>query len=349
MRRRYGSAARATGALAAAFVLLLLALDGPGGGGGVGFGMGRADALRVTQQVKGFVCTETFKAGLTSFFTQRDTKAAFAEDQNELCEMCAKVMRLAYLYSNDVQTQDKWDTALTDNACRYVSAARRTDCNGLTKGIISSQRSFFSSKKSRFKKAELKGTTDQLGLLVESNSFFQCKAIGCCPVIPKRTGPAVLSPCSKPGDAKEVDKDRESLQKDRFYMDAVRDELFKQRRENNKLKAKLDLKEKDLVGREKKLQKDREVLNDDQSKLRDATEAMKKREDKVSRRESDERAMRKYNKQREKWLKTREDAISDREDICYKREEQLGLPHPPKSSPPPPPAPPPKPATERQV
>jgi len=306
-------------------------------------------ALRVSERVKGFVCTETFKAGLTSFFTQRDTKAAFAEDQSELCEMCAKVMRLAYLYSNDVQTQDKWETALTDNACRYVSAARRTDCNGLTKGIIASQRSFFASTKGKFSKAELKGTTDQLGLLVDDKSYFQCKAIGCCPVVPKRKGPAVLEPCSKPGDSKEVDKDRDALAKDRFYMDAVRDELFAQRRANNKFKAKLDLKETDLVGRETKLKKDREVLQQDQSKLREATEALKKREDKVGRRERDERELRAYNKKREKWLKEREDNIHDREDLCYKREEQLGLPHPPKTSPPPPPAPPPKPATERPV
>jgi hypothetical protein len=333
--------------------MLLLALgEGPGAGGWGGrggIGVSGVHALRVSEKVKGFVCTETFKAGLTSFFTQRDTKAAFAEDQSELCELCAKVMRLAYLYSNDVQTQDKWETALTDNACRYVSVARRTDCNGLTKGIIASQRSFFTSKQAKFKPAELKGTTNQMELLVDSKSYFQCKAIGCCPVVPKRKGPTVMEPCSKPGDAKEVDKDREALSKDRFYMDAVRDELFTQRRQNNKFKAKLDLKETDLEGREKKLKKDREVLQQDQGKLREATEALKKREDKVSRREKDEKELRAYNKKREKWLKTREDNISDREDICYKREDQLGLPHPPKTSPPPPPPPPKPPATERPV
>jgi hypothetical protein len=114
-------------------------------------------------------------------------------------------------------------------------------------------------------RTELKGTTDQLGLLVDDKSYFQCKAIGCCPVIPKRKGPAVLEPCSKPGDAKEVDKDREALAKDRFYLDAVRDELFKQRRANNQFKAKLDLKEVDLEGREKKLKKDKEVFDQNQT------------------------------------------------------------------------------------
>jgi len=303
--------------------------------------------MRVTGQVKGFVCTETFKAGLTSFFTQRDTAAAFAEDQSELCEMCAKVMRLAYLYSNDVQTQDKWEAALTDNACKYVSALRRTDCNGLTKGIISSQRSYFSSKQAKFKPRELKGTSDMLAMLVDSKSYHQCKAIGCCPVVPKRKGPAVLEPCSKAGDAKDVERDRSALQKDRFFMDSVRDELFTQRRTNNEFRAKLDMKEIDLKSREDKLKHDKKILAEDQTKLRDATGALQRREDRVSRRESDEKALKAYNKKREKWLKEREENVKDREDICWKREEQLGIPHPPTTSPPPPPPPPPKPPTSR--
>jgi len=303
--------------------------------------------MRVTERAKQFVCTETFKAGLTSFFITRDTKAAFAEDQSELCEMCAKVMRLAYLYTNDVQTSDKWTSALENNACRYVSAPRRSDCTSLTKGIIASQRSFFESKRSKFTPADLKGSTEQLGLLVDSRSFRQCKAIGCCPVVPKSNGKPVLEPCSKPGDAKDVERDRAALQTDRFAMDSLRDQLFGQRRANNEFKAKLDLKEIDLKGRELKLKKERDALTKDQQKMREAMDALKRREDRVKRREDDEHAMEKYNKKKEKWLKEREELVKDREDVCYKREDQLGIPHPPKTRPPPPPPAPEKPPTSR--
>jgi len=306
-------------------------------------------ATRIMTSARQFVCTETFKAGLTSFFTQRDTKTAFAEDQSELCEMCAKVMRLAYLYSNDVQTSDKWSAALQNNACKYVSSARRTDCQSVTNGIISSQRSFFESKKAKFTPADLKGTTEQLGMVVDARSYHACKKIGCCPVVPKPKGKAVLEPCSRPGDANEVAKDRDALQKDRFFMDAMRDQLFNQRRDNNEFKAKLDFKEVDLKGREAKLKKAQDVLKKDQAKMTEAMAALKRREDRVKRREDDERALKEYNKKTEKWLKVREEHVQDREDVCYKREDQLGIPHPPKSRPPPPPPPPVKPATARDT
>jgi len=334
-----GGVARSIATILFAIVCMHAFGPDPGGGG--------VTAMRVTERAKQFVCTETFKAGLTSFFIQRDTKAAFAEDQSELCEMCAKVMRLAYLYTNDVQTSEKWASALETNACQYVSPPRRGDCQGLAKGIIASQRSFFSSKQSKFAPADLKGSTEQLGLVVDARSYKQCKAIGCCPVVPKPKGKPLLEPCSKPGDAKDVDRDRAALQTDRFALDSVRDQLFAQRRANNEFKAKLDLKEEDLKGRELKLKKNQDILKRDQQKMREAMDALQRRENRVKRREDDERALEMYNKKKEKWLKEREENVKDREDICYKREDQLGIPHPPKTRPPPPPSPPEKPATSR--
>jgi len=300
-------------------------------------------ALRVSAHAKQFVCTETFKAGLTSFFTHQDTKVAYAEDQSELCELCAKVARLAYLYSNDVQTADKWANALESNACSFVGSARKSDCLSLTRGVIAAQRSFFDGKKSRFTPSELKGTTEQLGMVVDQRSYRMCKEIGCCRAVPKASSKAVLSPCSKPGDKSEVDRDRSALQKDRFYLDSIRNELFGQRRTNNEVRAKLDLKDIDLKSRESNLKKNRDVLNKDQQKYREALEALKRREERVKRREDRENKLEEYNKKQEKWLKEREEIVKDREDICYKREEQLGVPHPPKTRPPPVPLPPEKP------
>jgi len=158
----------------------------------------QASGLRM--QGKQFVCTETFKAGLTSFFTTADTKAAFAEDQNELCDLCAKITRLAFLYTNDVQTQAKWAQSLESSACSYVGSARRSDCQKLTGDIVQSQRSFFESKKSKFTSKELKGTTEQLGMIVDSRSYDICREIGCCALVKKRKGKKVLKPCSRPGD-----------------------------------------------------------------------------------------------------------------------------------------------------
>jgi len=292
-------------------------------------------------RAKQFVCTETFKAGLTSFFTTADTKAQFAEDQNELCDLCAKVTRLAFLYTNDVQTQAKWAQSLESSACSYVGSARRRDCQKLTSEIVQSQRSFFESKRSKFTHKELKGTTEQLGMLVDSRSYDICREIGCCAVVPKRKGKKVLKPCSRPGDVADVTKDRQALQKDRFYLDKIKEELFDQRRLNNAFKAKLDLKEIDLKSLADKIAKDQEILKKEQDKMREAKEALKRREDRVKRREKNEKDREDHNKKQEQWLKKREELVGDRESICWKREDQLGLPHPPNERPGgPPPAPP---------
>jgi len=302
--------------------------------------LSRVEAVRMATTAQQFVCTETFKAGLTSFFVQKDSKQAFAEDQSELCEMCAKVLRLAYLYSNDMTTSNRWATALQANACQFVGSARKADCSALTNGVVVSQRKFFDGKKSKFTRGELRGSTEQLGLLVDQRSYMACKQIGCCPVVPAKVGPKTLVPCSKPGDKAEVAADRDGLTKDRFLMDSLREQLFIQRRENNDFKAKLDLHEIDLKGRETKLSKEQAVLKSDQTKMREAVSALKVREQRVIRKENDEKEFQRYNKKKEKWLKEREDHIKDREDICYKREETLGIPHPPSSRPPPAPAPP---------
>jgi len=312
--------------------------------------------ILLTQQASGlrtmkgqFVCTETFKAGLTSFFTTADTKAQFAEDQNELCDLCAKVTRLAFLYTNDVQTQAKWSQSLEASACSYVGSKRRPDCQKLTGEIVQSQRQFFEGKKSKFTAKELKGTTEQLGMLVDSRSYDICRGLGCCAVVPKRKGKKTLKPCSRPGDVADVTKDREALQRDRFYLDKIKEELFDQRRLNNAFKAKLDLKEIDLKALADKIKKDQELLKKEQEKMREAKDALRRREDRVKRRENDEKDRENRNRKVEKWLKRREELVGDRESISWKREDQLGLPHPPNERPAgPPPAPPASPRPPEQ-
>jgi len=195
-------------------------------------------------------------------------------------------------------------------------------------------------QESKFTRGELRGSTEQLGLLVDQRSYHACKQVGCCAAVPAQAGPKTLVPCSKPGDRAEVAADRDALTKDRFLLDKVREELFVQRRANNAFKAKLDLHEIDLKGREDKLTKQQQVLKQDQQKMREATAALKIRETRVDRKEKDEKEFEAYNKKQEKWLKERAGLVKDREDICYKREEQLGIPHPPTSTPPAPPSPP---------
>jgi hypothetical protein len=309
-------------------------------------GLAGVSAMRVTSGVRApqYVCTETFKAGLTSFFTEKDTKPAFAEDTAELCEMCAKVMRMAYLFSNDVQTAEKWPAALRTQACSFVSDARKRDCSALTAAVITSKQSFFDSKSAKFTRKELRGTTEQLGLLVDTRSYFACKQVGCCPAVPKHVGKKVTQkPCTKPGDTASVSADRAALTKDRFYLDKLREQLFVQRRDNNEFKVKLDVHEIDLRSRETKLKADLTKLQSDQTKLAEATNALSRREQRVKRREDTEREMRAFNKKKEAWLKERDKQVEDREDVCYKREEQLGIPHPPAHRPPPIPDAPPKP------
>jgi hypothetical protein len=327
---------RLSGLLVVVGALLCFAPPGPA------VGMATGGTARTKDYI---VCTETFKAGLTSFFTSKDTAVSFAEDSNELCEMCAKVMRLAFLYANDVQTTATWSAALENSACNFVSDARRADCLSMTKGIITAQRKFFDGKKSKFTRAELKGTTEQLGMMVDARAYGLCRKIACCRAQPKPRTKAPLTPCSKPGDAKDVQKDREAVQKDRFYLDRVREELFTQRRKNNDFRAKLDLREIDLNSKLKQLKKDQDLLKKEQQKLKEAREALQRREDRVKRREKQEQELKDYNKKKEKWLAKREELVSDREEICWKREDQLSVPHPPTSRPPKPPAAPVQPST----
>jgi len=253
--------------------------------------------------------------------------------------MCSKVVRLAFLYANDAETQKKWSAALESRACQYVGAQRSADCLALTKAVVGAQRKFFDGKDSKLSEKELKGTTEQIGLLIDSKAYGICRHIGCCSIYAEKDMKnknkhlpvkPLTTPKDQKDDPKDIARDRESLVRDRFTLDQTRETLFKQRRDNNNLKAKLDLHQIDLAGREKKLAVEKKKLLEAQNKLKnDLADLERKKTQMKNRKEGLDQRDKNIDK-KEKNLNTREDYVKDREQVAWTREEQLGIPHPPK-------------------
>jgi len=278
------------------------------------------------------VCTEQFRASLTSFFVEKDTTMRFAQDQSDLCELCAKIIRLGYLYANDLENLHQWSDALQNNACSYVAGARKADCLKLTKGIAHSQRVYFTSSKAKFTSQENRATERQLQLLVDSKAYAHCKQLNCCRVIPKFTNRAVLSPSSSRGDATDLEKDRALLQKDRFALDHMRDSVVSQRRTNNEREAQLELHSHDLSQKEAKLTADRNTLAVNQEALRKNVETEVLREEAERRREDNEARREASNAEKERALAQKQKDLSAREKYVAARESAVGVSPPPQST-----------------
>jgi nucleotide-binding universal stress UspA family protein len=252
---------------------------------------------------------------LTSFFVRQDSKLSFAQDESELCELCAKVVRLAYLYSNDAMTQSTWSDSTTGAACQFVENHRQGDCSKLASAVVAAQQDYFSGSDAKFSSKEQSGTTEQLGLLVDQRSYGLCKTMGCCPINPK-ADKKVLTPTDTPGDSKDLEVDRKALQDDKFLLDSTQEAVFQQRRENNDIKAKLDLRTQDLNDKDTKLKADQAKLAKDNLDLAEAQAAEKAAEAAEQKREADDAKF-------EADLKAKEVELTTRENIVKTREIQL--------------------------
>jgi len=192
------------------------------------------------------------------------------------------------------------------------------------------RRPFFTSKKARFTKRESSATERQLQLLVDSKAYAHCKQLNCCPIIPKFTNAPVLTPRDQRGNAADVEKDRDLLQKDRFALDHMRDSIVAQRRANNERTGQLELSEHDLSQKEKKLLADRGQLAVNQEALRRNVERENQREEAEKRREDNEQRREDANAQKEKDLAQKEKDLKDRETYVAKRESAVGVAPPPQ-------------------
>jgi len=198
----------------------------------------------------GYVCNQIFKAGLTSFFIRQDSKVSYAEDEAELCHLCTKVVRLAYLYTNEQSTRGRWSAVLRDNACVFTDRARQKDCSSLTEGVIRSETDYFSSNTSHFSRDELKLTTKDLSLILDRKSLGRCKAIKCCPKTDKK-GKFVKPACKLPVGTmrkhlQQLKEERDILNREQRVNDEKRDRLDSKRRKINKHEADLEIREANI-------------------------------------------------------------------------------------------------------
>jgi len=209
-----------------------------------------------------YVCTEGFRADLSSFFINQNSKAVAAQDESELCELCGRIIRLAYIYSNDITSQHGWDDALTNNACGYAEDKRIGDCNRMVTEIIRTQREYFGSSESKLSETEWSQSTEELGVILDSKAYSICKQISCCTRISKRSAP--ITPVKY---ADDNDKDRQSIEDDLTLLKKSKETVLSVRYETQKLKEQVWAKEADLASREKKLKVAKDKLADDQAAL----------------------------------------------------------------------------------
>jgi len=207
-------------------------------------------ALVVVVAQGGYVCNQIFKAGLTSFFIRQDSKVSYAEDEAELCHLCTKVTRLAFLYVNERSTRDSWAAVLRDNACVFADKARQNDCKSLTAGIIKSEGDFFKSNTSHFSRDELKLSTKDLSLVLDTKSLGRCKSIGCCPKTDKK-GKFVKPECKLPVGTlrkhmQQIKADRDTIDREKRVNDEKKEHLDSKRRSINKHEADLEIREANL-------------------------------------------------------------------------------------------------------
>jgi len=271
-----------------------------------------------------YVCSEAFRADLTSFYINQNSKSVVSQDDIELCELCGRIVRLAYVYSNDITSQHGWSDALNNNACGYVEEKRSEDCSRMVMEISRTQRSYFDGSDSRFSEADWGKDTDEFGLLLDTKAFSICKQISCCSSNSRR------SPAITP--VKYVDdnaRDRQSIEDDLAMLKKVKEQVLQVRYDTQKLKDQIWAKEADLVTREKKLQDAQNQLTTDQNTLKTSQKDLTARQTKQTQVEADFQAQAKIREAtddaREQRIAKVEADLSTRESTVAKREVAAGI------------------------
>jgi hypothetical protein len=170
-----------------------------------------------------------------------------SQDDIELCELCGRLVRLAFVYSNDITSQHGWADALNNNACSFVEEKRSEDCNRMLLELTRTQRDYFDNSDSKFSESEWSKDTNDFGLLLDTKAFSICKQISCCPSNSRRS-PAI--PVVKYVD--DNARDRQSIEDDLTMLKKVKEQVLQVRYDTQKLKDQIWAKDADLVTREKK-------------------------------------------------------------------------------------------------
>jgi len=117
------------------------------------------------------------KASLTSFFTNLDDQLAVSNDRVELCEMCIRVSKYAYLLTNHPSTSaHDFETAVASHACSAYHERREDDCITLSHATVRAS----DYANAQFTPAELNLSVEDLRTLVVSKSDQRCSEMSCC-------------------------------------------------------------------------------------------------------------------------------------------------------------------------
>jgi len=130
-------------------------------------------------------CTTMLKASLTSFFTNLDDKLAIVNDRVELCEMCIRVTKYAYLLSNHPSSSSAdatdssdstFQSSVASHACSSYHEHREDDCLTLSHAIV--HQSDYAD--AQFSPAELNLSVEDLRTLIVSKADQRCAELSCC-------------------------------------------------------------------------------------------------------------------------------------------------------------------------
>jgi len=117
------------------------------------------------------------KASLSSFFTNLDDNLAVVNDRVELCEMCIRVTKYAYLLTNHpTSSATDFESSVAGHACAFYHDQREDDCVTMSHAII--HQSDFAN--AQFTEPELNLSVEDLRTLVVSRSDQRCSELSCC-------------------------------------------------------------------------------------------------------------------------------------------------------------------------
>jgi len=210
------------------------------------------------------VCTPHFTSTLSSFFITKNP-LTMARDELDLCQLCQRVVRLAFLYANLPQTSKNWSPTLLENACTYAQKDRVSDCESLSKAVVDVLGDYFSSSSSKFSGTDLSMSHEDLRNQLEIKSATACNDISCC-VPRKRNGKKDTAPVLQPpqdddqlrSEIRNLNEQRLTLQQQKLALDSVRAETKKViDREEERLKQK----DASLTHRANQIKSEMELLN----------------------------------------------------------------------------------------
>jgi len=216
------------------------------------------------------------KASLSSFFTNLDDKLAVVNDRVELCEMCIRVTKYAYLLTNHPSTNkaSEFESAVGSHACSSYHEHREDDCVTLSHSIIN-QPDFANAQ---FTPSELNLSVEDLRTLVVSKADQRCAELSCCgsKIFRRQNHPTTNGQLQQ----EDIDAEANALSKQEM-------ELVNQRSLILKQKLALDDHIANLRRDAGLLERTKNSVRTKRQKLTDLERRLKHREERLSEKEQD--------------------------------------------------------------